>query len=194
MAKELIIAVDSVDEPRKLYQPQLPAALVESFLADLPAWRVGGPARLDVQLTRLSGRDLLLEGRTTLKLESDCRRCLKTVASDVPLSFILNLVAKPVAQGKGKSKRAAEDSGEDAGSASFDDAEADEEPFDGEKVDLEPIAREQVLLGLPSIEPLCGDACKGLCTTCGQDLNGGDCGHSQKAADPRWAALRNIKV
>jgi uncharacterized protein len=192
MAREFIIAVDSITEPRQSFHRDFPATLVESFLADAKAWRVAGPMHLDVHLTRLSGRDLLLEGRAALALESDCRRCLKTVSSSVPLSFMLNLVAKPVTHGKGK--RSAEDSGEDAASASFEDAEADEEPFDGDKVDLEPIAREQVLLGLPSIEPLCGDACKGLCTSCGQDLNTSDCGHSQKAPDPRWAALRNIKV
>ena len=192
MAKEFIIAVDSVAEPRQLFQRELPAPLVASFIDDIPAWRVAGPTRLDVHLTRLTGRDLLLEGRASLSLESDCRRCLKTVTSDVPLAFILNLVAKARPQGKGK--RAGDDSGEDAGSASFEDAEADEEPFDGERIDLEPIAREQLLLGLPTIEPLCSDACTGLCTSCGQDLNGGDCGHTQKAPDPRWEALRNIKV
>ena len=52
---------------------------------------------------------------------------------------------------------------------------------------------EQMLLGLP-MDVLCKPDCKGLCMVCGQDRNANDCGHEQKVPDPRWSALKNIKL
>lgn len=68
-------------------------------------------------------------------------------------------------------------------------------PRDGEsyqlghdQVDLEPLARESLILDLP-LAPLCSEDCRGLCPTCGADLNQGDCGCPPADADLRWAAL-----
>ncbi len=36
--------------------------------------------------------------------------------------------------------------------------------------------RESVILAMP-MAPLCKPGCRGLCSLCGADLNGGDCGH-----------------
>ena len=41
-------------------------------------------------------------------------------------------------------------------------------------IDLEPLAREALVLDLP-LAPLCREDCRGLCPTCGADLNQGDC-------------------
>jgi len=42
---------------------------------------------------------------------------------------------------------------------------------------------------------LCREDCKGLCSTCGQDLNEKDCGHSsKKEIDVRLAKLKDIKL
>src|SRR5215218_4717895 len=55
-------------------------------------------------------------------------------------------------------------------------------------VDLEPLAREALVLDLP-LAPLCREDCRGLCPTCGADLNLGDCDCPPADIDPRWAAL-----
>lgn len=193
METSLSISVDRIDEPRQLFKRPLPRAFLEETLRAVPAYRVSREAEVSAWLTRLSGRDVLLEGKVVVSLESDCRRCLKPVPSETPVLFTLNLVAKPLDAG-GKPRKRDDDAGEGAHDASFDDHEADEEPFDGETVELGPIVREQLVLGLPSIEPVCREACKGLCATCGQDLNELDCGHSTKGPDPRWAALKGLKV
>lgn len=39
---------------------------------------------------------------------------------------------------------------------------------------------------------LCSDGCKGLCPTCGHDLNNGPCGCTSETIDPRWSALVDI--
>jgi uncharacterized metal-binding protein YceD (DUF177 family) len=78
--------------------------------------------------------------------------------------------------------------------ASFELDEVDAEPFDGKTIELDPIIREQVLLALP-VTVLCREGCKGLCSTCGQDLNEQECGHSaSKHIDVRLAKLKDIKL
>lgn len=192
MEASLIIPVDLIDSPRQPFERSLSQSDVAEALVGEAAYTATGPVRILALLTRLSGRDVLLEGRAEVALSSACRRCLTDVASSVPVVFTLTLVAESRAQG-GR-RRPADDAGEGEQSASFDDREVDEEPFDGERIDLGPIFREQILLSLPGIEPLCRESCKGLCATCGQDLNAADCGHRAAGPDPRWAALEKFKV
>jgi uncharacterized protein len=60
------------------------------------------------------------------------------------------------------------------------------------ELDLRPALREQWLLHVPGFA-LCRDDCKGLCPTCGADLNVEPCGCASSAADPRWAGLHKLK-
>lgn len=60
------------------------------------------------------------------------------------------------------------------------------------ELDLRPAIREQWLLNVPGYA-LCRDDCKGLCPTCGAELNLGDCGCAHSSADPRWAALHKAR-
>ena len=63
-------------------------------------------------------------------------------------------------------------------------------PEDGH-IDLGPIAREFIILEIP-INPLCKVDCKGLCLTCGENLNEKDCGHRDPNIDPRFSVLKNL--
>lgn len=75
-----------------------------------------------------------------------------------------------------------------------DRGEEDEEtyPLHGEVLDLQPLVRDALILELP-LAPLCSEECRGLCPTCGADLNAGACGCLEKTADPRWAALDTLR-
>jgi len=57
-------------------------------------------------------------------------------------------------------------------------------------LDLRPAIREQWLLAVPPLV-VCREDCKGLCPTCGADLNLGACGCAP-TNDPRWDALRSL--
>jgi uncharacterized protein len=65
--------------------------------------------------------------------------------------------------------------------------------YDDEIVDLAEMLREETLLALP-MAPLCDDACKGLCPSCGKDWNQGTCDCSQVVKDDRWAVLKRVKI
>ena len=63
---------------------------------------------------------------------------------------------------------------------------------DGVVLDLTVEIREAVLVDIP-IQQLCKDDCRGLCPTCGIDLNTGQCDCSPDRIDPRWEALRKAR-
>ena len=71
-------------------------------------------------------------------------------------------------------------------------SEGESYPLVHDQVDHEPLAREAVLLELPQA-PLCRDDCRGLCATCGADLNEGPCGCVPEDRDARWAALDALR-
>jgi uncharacterized protein len=58
---------------------------------------------------------------------------------------------------------------------------------------LEPLIREQVLLALPT-RPLCDENCRGLCPSCGVDLNEKACRCANAESDPRMAIFRDMKL
>ncbi len=65
--------------------------------------------------------------------------------------------------------------------------------YEGDRFDLKEIVREQILLQQP-MKFLCGKECKGLCPTCGKELNSGPCGCKRALSDKRWEVLKGIKI
>jgi uncharacterized protein len=65
--------------------------------------------------------------------------------------------------------------------------------YEGTEIDLTPLMYEQIMLALPT-RPLCGEECRGLCPQCGINRNTGQCACVVEAGDPRWSALRNLKI
>ncbi|MCX7827246.1 MAG: DUF177 domain-containing protein, partial [Verrucomicrobiae bacterium] len=66
-----------------------------------------------------------------------------------------------------------------------------------EFADLTENMREDILLALPQ-NPLCQPGCRGLCPSCGQDLNESTCACARKATEGRsataWSALDRIRT
>jgi uncharacterized protein len=60
-------------------------------------------------------------------------------------------------------------------------------------VELEPLAAEEIVLALP-VAPKCSEGCKGICQTCGKNLNEGPCVCTSDVVDSRWARLKEIKI
>lgn len=60
-------------------------------------------------------------------------------------------------------------------------------------LDMGALLWEEFVLTLPT-KPLCRKDCKGVCPTCGKNLNEGDCACEKGGNDPRMAILRNLKI
>lgn len=60
-------------------------------------------------------------------------------------------------------------------------------------LNLAEVGWEQFMLALP-VQPLCMPDCKGLCPSCGTNLNAGECDCVKDNDDTRMAALRGVKI
>jgi uncharacterized protein len=116
-----------------------------------------------------NGKSLILKAECTGSMTTQCARCMKDI--DVPIRFEIdeNLVQSD------------EENSEDE----------DVVFFEGVEIDIADITANAFLMNVEG-KYLCSEDCKGLCQTCGADLNEGDCGCSHDDVDPRWAALVDI--
>ena len=69
-----------------------------------------------------------------------------------------------------------------------------ESPYlEEQQLDLRAWARDALALALPA-QIVCREDCLGLCSVCGENLNEAP-GHAhEREPDPRWAALRELKL
>jgi uncharacterized protein len=64
---------------------------------------------------------------------------------------------------------------------------------DGEELDVAAWARDAYALALPA-QVLCREDCAGLCPQCGANLNEEPGHEHERAPDPRWAKLRELRL
>jgi uncharacterized protein len=122
-------------------------------------------ARLDVSHT-VSG--YVFRVRFGAELEGPCVRCLETADQTVEVD------AREIDQPGG---------GEDLSSPYFDEGH----------LDMRAWARDALALALPT-QIVCDDDCAGLCAVCGENLNRAPDHAHEREPDPRWAALRELKL
>lgn len=58
-------------------------------------------------------------------------------------------------------------------------------------LDVDALIMEEMMLQFP-MQTLCKDDCKGICGTCGTNLNTGSCTCDQQGRDPRMLAIQDI--
>jgi uncharacterized protein len=192
--ESLTIDVDAIGESGQEWQTELPREFIDGVLRGEPPteFHAGGAARVRARLTKM-GRKVLVQSRFRVPLEGVCKRCLKKVRLDEPIDLTLTYVPRDDASVDQPRRPTSQDDQEPGSAASFDLDTIDEEPYSGKTIDLAPALREQILLAVPP-SPLCDEACRGICPTCGKDLNAGDCGCEKTTLDPRWAKLKSIQL
>ena len=131
---------------------------------------IAGTIRRDAEKLKIQGK---LE--TTVRVE--CDRCLKSLALPVAQEFSLEYVTA--------------DRYEQLKTAELSEEDLDLSVFDGEVIDVDEIVAEQLDLAVP-YQTLCQETCKGLCPTCGVNLNLESCNCHEAEIDPRWAELTKL--
>jgi uncharacterized protein len=135
------------------------------------------PLEVTATAEMLDGQ-IRITGELETKIEVVCARCLETVIEEVNRAF--DLFYRPVT----KDLKPKEDRLKD------DDTEIGF--FDGEGLFLADVLKEQVLLALP-LKVICRSDCRGLCPSCGANLNHEECRCETHATDPRMAPLSRLK-
>jgi uncharacterized protein len=126
-----------------------------------------------------------VKGQIDTIVRLPCGRCLKEYETPLKSRFDLTYVRRiPGTQ---------EDEDEEQEEVEIRAAEMGLIYFEGEEINLQNGIQEQVILAFP-IKALCRENCKGLCSSCGNDLNPGDCGCDRQPPDGRFAALKNLKL
>jgi uncharacterized protein len=128
---------------------------------------------------RRTGRSVLIVGKVETTLRLQCVRCLKEFSS--PLSTAFDLTLHPV-------KEAPSDEDIELGSE-----EMESSFFEGGEIHLSEIACEQIFLELP-YQPLCQEGCRGLCPTCGRDLNLSSCECVKEEFPSGLSGLKKLKL
>ena len=75
--------------------------------------------------------------------------------------------------------------------ATGDISEEDFIGFSGDEIDITEIVMDAVHIATP-MKVVCDDDCKGLCPSCGKNLNEGDCGCDNTYINPKFASLRSL--
>jgi uncharacterized protein len=154
----------------QVYQP-------EALGAETDAYRIAEPVRLAFDIYKDKDQFRLV-GTIRTRLELPCSRCLEAFSWPIDAEFDLRY--QPHSQNSGEGEREVE---EDDLTAAF---------YENDEIDLGQLMQEQVYLSLP-MKPLCSDACKGLCPTCGTNLNRETCDCRTEWEDPRLAALKSLR-
>ncbi|MDO9308572.1 MAG: DUF177 domain-containing protein [Deltaproteobacteria bacterium] len=138
-----------------------------------------GPIRGDITAEREYDH-VRVAGRVSVPLSLSCSRCLVDYDSFVDVNFTV-IFRKDTATPSVE-----------------DEIELGEEDllssvYQGDEIDLTHEIQEQIAMEIP-LKPLCSDACKGLCHTCGTDLNVSQCTCSKETTSLAFSALKNFKV
>ncbi|MGD8699759.1 MAG: DUF177 domain-containing protein [Gemmatimonadales bacterium] len=153
---------------------QAPAEVKGAISADDPVWEAGGvklATDLAVRATAegSSTRGVWVRGSFLGRIQTQCRRCLEPL--EVEVADELAVFFDPEA------------------SAVDEDMALYALELGADELDLRPVVRERLLLAMPDY-PLCGEGCRGLCPSCGTNLNESECDCAEAELDPRWAPLQ----
>lgn len=168
----LLKVADLLESPGASRPVELDLPAPDSF--DPPLVDLTGPLHLSGVLESVV-EGLLVRGTLTVQLAVSCARCLEPVGDQVSAG-VVELFHDPTRTDP----------------ADLEDADEGYEISDG-RIGLDALLRDNLAPALPA-RPLCREDCKGLCVDCGTNLNEASCDCHDDRLDPRWAALRGLRL
>jgi len=139
------------------------------------------PCKASVTIKPAAEGAFRITGSVTGAAELECSRCLKPFSfpvESIPMDFEL----LPEGSARGGAER------------ELGRGELDTEFYEGDEIDPRDLVREQLLLAVPMV-PVHSEDCRGLCPSCGADLNLGGCGCKPAALPEKenpFAVLKKI--
>jgi uncharacterized protein len=138
---------------------------------DLVLATVVEPLRLEAEIANVV-EGLLVRGMLCAGLRVQCARCLADLEVEVAADVTELVTDTDVERGE--------------------EAEEGYEIADG-AIDLDTLLRDALVPAVP-YQPLCDEACRGLCAVCGSNRNEVDCDCDEPTGDPRWSALEGLRL
>ena len=142
------------------------------------------PAAIKFHLRAIRIKEIIeVEGRFDTDVRLTCSRCLKQFETTLGAEFATTY-------SRGQPETAAEDGGD---GIEISAEQAGLILYSGREIDLQEALQEQVVMSMP-VQPICAEACRGLCSRCGTDLNTGSCDCRNESNNIQFAALKNLKL
>lgn len=126
--------------------------------------RLKSPLRIK-GMAYYSGEIVSVIGNISVMIEAQCSRCL--VIYDYPINVDFD---------EKFSKSPDED---------------ENYPIVDDDIDLTDMVIENIIISMP-LKPLCSEECRGLCLTCGTNLNESKCDCEKDDINPKFAALKDL--
>jgi len=127
---------------------------------------------VDLTITNLGNKTVMMEGNTNISLILFCSRCLKELI--IPMSIN---ISKEIDFNLTEEERA----------ENLDDTNY----IIGYNLDVDILVYDEILIGFP-MKLLCSEDCKGICKNCGANLNEKTCDCDNTEYDPRMSVIRDI--
>ncbi|MBF0101923.1 MAG: DUF177 domain-containing protein [Desulfobacterales bacterium] len=140
------------------------------------------PLLINLYVQRI-GEIYEVNGTIEVDVLLSCSRCLESMQAKLKNNFELTYTRKP----------------QDAEPTPYDEEIELHETdlgiiwFKGERIDVREAIQEQVVLMIPQ-KPLCFSECKGLCQTCGENLNNNQCECEKKKPLSRFGELISNRI
>lgn len=166
----VLSVADLVGRPGTSRRLELELAPPEDL--DQTLLRIDAPVRLDGVIESVVD-GILVRGTVSTVGQAQCGRCLRDMEEDIRAD-VIELFRDP-----------AEVDPDDEQEAGYEIREA--------RIDLDVLVRDALAPALP-YAPVCDEDCKGLCASCGADLNEGPCDCTDESTDARWAALEALRL
>ena len=119
----------------------------------------GSPIEYELTVTK-SGDTVWIRGPVRAEVTLRCSRCLEDFAYSIRTDLDIEFAPKSAAP--------------DAPEIELKSDELDLYYYEGEEIEIDSFVFEEVMLNLP-IKALCSESCKGICPTCGKNLNVEQC-------------------
>lgn len=137
-----------------------------------------GPITFELSLKKLEDI-IIIDGVLKGEARMNCGRCLNDYTQSIESDFKFKGV--PAAQIETRNEKEIE----------LLEDDLDSFAYNGNTLDLREVLQEQVILALP-LACVCREDCKGLCPSCGVDLNQGSCDCDNRQGHPAFGALKDL--
>jgi len=136
------------------------------------------PLRIDLTIAREYDH-IRVNGRVETRMALNCARCLTEFQVNVDSPFTIFYMRA-------------------AGMSDDEDVELAEEDlitatYEGDEIDFTAEIAEQIILAIP-FKPLCSEDCRGLCPSCGTELNVIECACGRNDVNFKFSPLKNLKI
>ena len=144
----------------------------DTFTSQSGTFSIKESSPVALRLSNIGRSKALVQGSARLTFGLACDRCLRDVDYTFDLSFDTVVISPDY-------------TGEDA------EEEAASELMEGYHLNVDELIKNELLLNWP-MKVLCREDCKGICKSCGKNLNDGECGCDDFVPDPRMAAIKDL--